>query len=67
VPDWIMRVMAYFGGPIRQIINDIGNEKIFDGSKGEKMLGRKYIGARQSILDTAESVDRLGLKFELPK
>jgi dihydroflavonol-4-reductase len=67
VPDWIIRLMAYFGGPIRQIINDIGNEKVFDGAKGEKLLGRKYIGARQSILDTAESVDRLGLKFEMPK
>ena len=45
-----------FGGPARQIINDIGNEKIFDGSKGEALLGRPYIGAKQSILDTAESV-----------
>jgi dihydroflavonol-4-reductase len=53
--------MAYFGGPIRQIINDIGNEKHFDGSKGERLLGRKYIPARQSILDTAEAAIRLNL------
>ncbi|MDO8358607.1 MAG: NAD-dependent epimerase/dehydratase family protein [Devosia sp.] len=67
VPDWIIRLVAMFGGPARQIINDIGNEKIFDGSKGERLLGRKYIGARESILATAESVIRLGLKFEMPK
>ena len=61
VPDWIIRLMAMFGGPTRQIINDIGNEKIFDGRKGEALLGRKYIPARRSIQDTAEAAMRLGL------
>lgn len=61
VPDWLIKLIAAFGGPARQIINDIGNEKIFDGSKGEALLGRKFIGARESILATAESVLRLGL------
>lgn len=61
VPDWVIRFMAMLGGPARQIINDIGNEKIFDGSKGEKLLGRPYISARQSIKDTAEAAFRLGL------
>ena len=61
VPEWLIKLIASFGGPARQIINDIGNEKIFDGSKGEALLGRKFIGARESILATAESVLRLGL------
>jgi dihydroflavonol-4-reductase len=61
VPDWIIKLMARFGGPTRQIINDIGNEKVFDGAKGEALLGRKYIPAKQSILDTAEAAFRLGL------
>lgn len=61
VPDWIIKLLARFGGPTRQIINDIGNEKIFDGKKGEALLGRKYIPARQSILDTAEAAIKLGL------
>jgi hypothetical protein len=65
VPDWIIRIIAMFGGPARQIINDIGNEKVFDGRKGEALIGHPYIPAKQSILDTAESVDRLGLKFVL--
>jgi nucleoside-diphosphate-sugar epimerase len=65
VPDWVIRLVARFGGPARQIINDIGNEKIFDGSKGEKMMGRPYISARQSIKDTADSVIRLGLHFRI--
>lgn len=66
VPDWIIKVIARFGGPARQIINDIGNEKVFDGSKGEKLLGRKFIGARDSILATAESVIRLGMVQKAP-
>lgn len=61
VPDWIIKLIARFGGPARQIINDIGNEKIFDGSKGEALLGRKFIGAKDAILATAESAIRLGL------
>jgi dihydroflavonol-4-reductase len=61
VPDWLIRILAYFGGPIRQIINDIGNEKIFDGSKGEALLGHKYIDTRETIKATADSALRLGL------
>ena len=68
IPDWLIKLIASFGGPARQIINDIGNEKIFDGSKGEKLLGRKFIGARDAILATAESAIRLGLaKKPIPK
>ncbi|MDB5506630.1 MAG: NAD-dependent epimerase/dehydratase family protein [Devosia sp.] len=61
VPDWLMRTLAYFGGPIRQIINDIGNEKHFDGSKGEALLGRPFRSAEEATLSAAESVVRLGM------
>lgn len=61
VPDWLIKLIARFGGPARQIINDIGNEKIFDGSKGEALLGRKFIDAKTSIIETAEAVIGLGL------
>jgi len=66
-PDWIMRLMAYFGGPVRQIINDIGNEKVFDGRKGEALMGHPYIPTRQTLSDTAESVIKYDLHFEMPK
>ncbi len=65
VPDWIIRLIAMFGGPARQIINDIGNEKIFDGSKGEALMGHPYIPTRQTIKDTAESAIRLGLHLKI--
>lgn len=61
VPDWLIKILARFGGPTRQIINDIGNEKHFDGSKGQNLLGRPYISAENAVLSAAESVIRLGL------
>ena len=61
VPDWIMRILAYFGGPVRQVIDDIGNEKHFNGRKGEALLGRPYISAEEATLSAAESVIRLGM------
>ena len=64
-PDWIIKLVAMFGGPARQIINDIGNVKIFDGRKGEALMGHKYIPARQTISDTAESVIKFGLKLQM--
>jgi dihydroflavonol-4-reductase len=67
VPDWIIRIVAMFGGPARQIINDIGNEKVFDGSKGEALIGHPYVTARQSIKDTAESVMKFDLHLQMSK
>lgn len=61
VPDWIMRVIARFSRPMRQIANDIGVEKHYDGAKGEALLGRPYIQPREVVLATAESLFRLGL------
>jgi dihydroflavonol-4-reductase len=64
VPDWIIKLLARFGGPARQIINDIGNEKHYNRTKGEELLGRPFISGKDAILATAESVIRLGLVRE---
>ena len=42
VPDWLIKLMVRFNSPIRQIINDIGNEKHYDGTKGEALLGHPF-------------------------
>lgn len=68
VPDWIIKLLARFGGPTRQIINDIGNEKHYSRGKGEALLGRSFISGRDAILAAAESAIRLGLlKERAPK
>ncbi|SFV32884.1 Nucleoside-diphosphate-sugar epimerase [Devosia crocina] len=61
VPDWIMRVLARLGGPVSQIINDIGNEKHYDATKGERLLGRPLHTPEQAILSAAESLIRFDL------
>lgn len=60
-PDWIIKLIARFGGPARQIIDDIGNEKHYDTTKSVALLGRPYISGREAILASAESAIRLGL------
>jgi dihydroflavonol-4-reductase len=60
-PDWIIKIVALFGGPVRQIIDDIGNEKHYDPAKSEALMGKKYITARDAVLAAAESVIRLGM------
>ncbi len=61
IPDWLLGVMVHFYRPIRQIINDIGMEKHFDGSKGEQLLGRPYRTAEEAVLSAAQSAFRFGL------
>jgi dihydroflavonol-4-reductase len=61
VPDWIIKLLARMGGPTRQIINDIGNEKHYSRDKGEGLLGRNFISGKEAILAAAESSIRLGL------
>ena len=61
VPSWLMRLLVYWQPTIRQVINDVGNEKHFDGSKGRALLGRDYRTAEQTILDSASGVIALGL------
>jgi dihydroflavonol-4-reductase len=61
VPDWLIRLLVHFSGEIRQIINDIGNEKHYDGSRGEALLGRPYRTPEEATLSAAESLIRLGI------
>ncbi|UYO00474.1 MAG: NAD-dependent epimerase/dehydratase family protein [Devosia sp.] len=61
VPDWLLQVLATFGGSVRQIINDVGNEKHYDASKGERLLGRPYRSAEEAVLSAAQSAMDTGL------
>ena len=61
VPSWLMRLLVYWQPTIRQIIDDIGNEKHFDGTKGRDLLGRDYRAPEQTILDSAKGLIDLGL------
>lgn len=61
IPDWVIRLFVVFGGPVRQIINDVGNEKHYDSSKAEALLGRPLRSVEEAVLSAAESAIRLGM------
>ncbi len=61
VPDWLLRILVHWHRDARQIINDIGNQKYFDGSKGRALLGRDYRTVDETIRDSAESLMALKL------
>jgi nucleoside-diphosphate-sugar epimerase len=62
IPDWLIRLLVNIpGSPIRQIINDIGNEKHYDGRKGEMLLGHPFRSPEEATLSAAESLIRLGM------
>jgi len=61
IPGEVLWQMVDTNGTIKQIINDIGNEKHYDPSKGEALIGRKFISSREAILAAAQSAIDLGL------
>ena len=61
MPDWLIKILVRFNSPIRQIINDIGNEKHYDGRKGEALLGHPFRSPEEATLSAAESLIRLGV------
>jgi dihydroflavonol-4-reductase len=61
VPDWLIKLLVNFNSPIRQIINDIGNEKHYDGTKGEALLGHPFRTPEEATLSAAESLIKLGM------
>ena len=61
LPDQRVRLLARFGGAARQILNDLGVEKHFDSTKGQRLLGRPFRPPEDAILRAAESLLLLDL------
>ena len=61
VPDWLMKLLVHVNSPVRQIINDIGNEKHYDGTKGEALLGHPFRSPEEATISAAESLIKLGV------
>ncbi len=61
VSDWLINLLVRFNSPIRQIINDIGNEKHYDGTKGEGLLGHPFRSPEEATLSAADSLIQLGV------
>ena len=61
VPDWRIRLLAAFGGPLRGYIHDLGHEKHYDRDKAEALLAGPLISGRDAVVAAAESLIRLGV------
>jgi nucleoside-diphosphate-sugar epimerase len=61
LPDWRVRLLAAFGGPMRGYVHDLGHEKHYDRDKAEGLLGGPLISGREAIVAAAESLIRVGV------
>ena len=61
LPDWLVKVSAWFDPVVRQVIGELGHERDADTSHALAKLGWKARPAEESILDTARDMIRLGV------
>lgn len=56
LPDWLMRVLGLFDGSIAQVTGELGRTRAADARHAEEVLGWRTRPAKDTILDTAESL-----------
>lgn len=56
LPDWLVRLLARLGGPLRTVYEDLGHEKHYAHDKVEQLLGRPLLPAREAILASASTL-----------
>lgn len=61
MPDWLVRVMSLFMPMLRAVASELGSVRHQDASHARAVLGWQTRPARQSIVDTAHDLLRLGL------
>ena len=61
MPDWLVRIAAYFSPAARQIVHDIGKRRSATSDKAKRLLGWKPRSKEDAIIATAESLVKLGL------
>jgi nucleoside-diphosphate-sugar epimerase len=61
VPDWMVKLMALFDSQVAQVIPDLGKEMRASSEKARRVLGWNPRPVEESVIDTAESLLRLGI------
>ena len=61
LPDWVVRLAALRDPSVRVILPDLGKVKNGSNAKARRMLGWSPRSSEESIVATAESLQRLGL------
>lgn len=60
-PLWLLKFLAKHMRPLYQIAGDLETVRIYDKSRGEKLLGRPFISSENAMLSAAESLVKLGI------
>ncbi|TFB95845.1 MULTISPECIES: aldehyde reductase [unclassified Cryobacterium] len=61
MPTWLVRVLAPFSAPLRQVAPQLGTTRNASHDKARRMLGWEPLSNEEAILATAESLVRLRL------
>ena len=61
LPDWLVRTVALFNPVIRQVTGELGNVRDTSAAHALDKLGWKTRDVRESIVDTARDMIRLGV------
>ncbi len=61
VPDWLVRIVALRDPTVRGILPELGKPKKISGEKARRVLGWSPRSYEESVVDTAQSLIRLGL------
>lgn len=61
LPSWLMRIVARFDPLVKQVVSELDNVRDNDASHAKAVLGWETRAARNSILDAARDMLRLGV------
>ncbi len=61
VPDWLVRIAALRDPTVRGVLPELGKRKKASNEKARRLLGWSPRSYEESVVDTAESLLRLGL------
>jgi nucleoside-diphosphate-sugar epimerase len=60
VPNFVVRAMARFDPGLRSVVGDLGQRRTMSSEKAQARLGWSPRPIEESIVDTAESLIRVG-------
>jgi dihydroflavonol-4-reductase len=61
LPDWLVKITAWFDPVIRQVVGELGRTRDADTSHAKAVLGWEARPVEGTILDTARDMIRLGI------
>lgn len=61
LPNWVVRLMSNFNTPLKQLIPELGRERVYSNEKLKTVLGIDPISAKDSILASADSLIKHGV------